>query len=65
MKRLRIPLLHASLVVVCVLTLYPVLWVVGLALDPAQGSAQSRRLWPLPAELPRGEFTITKRTVPA
>lgn len=41
-------LLHCALVLICFLTLYPVLWVVGLALDPAQGMAQGR-LWPLPA----------------
>ena len=49
MKRLKLAALHASLTMICVVTLYPVLWVVGLALDPEQGGAQSRRLWPLPA----------------
>ena len=56
MKRLRVPLLHMSLVLICAATLYPVLWVIGLALDPAQGGAQSRRLWPLPAELSLRSF---------
>jgi len=39
-------LLHAALVILCLVTIYPVLWVVGLALEPQQ--AQARRLWPLP-----------------
>jgi arabinogalactan oligomer/maltooligosaccharide transport system permease protein len=42
------PLIHAVLVVLCLLTLYPVLWVVGLALSPGQGFRPG--LWPLPAE---------------
>ena len=41
------PLTHAALVVICLLTLYPVLWVVGLALSPTQGFTPG--LWPLPA----------------
>jgi arabinogalactan oligomer/maltooligosaccharide transport system permease protein len=49
-------LLHAALVPICLLTIYPVLWVVGLALDPLQGAAQSRRLWPLPAHLSLRSF---------
>ena len=56
MKRLKLALLHASLTVVCVVTLYPVLWVVGLALDPEQGGAQARRLWPFPARLSLRSF---------
>jgi arabinogalactan oligomer / maltooligosaccharide transport system permease protein len=47
MKRLRTPLLHAALVILCLLTLYPVLWVVGMALSPSQGLMSG--LWPLPA----------------
>ena len=41
------PLTHAALVVICLVTLYPVLWVVGLALSPTQGFTPG--LWPLPA----------------
>lgn len=41
------PLVHVGLVLVCVVTLYPVLWVVGLALSPSQGFTAG--LWPLPA----------------
>jgi len=44
---MRTPLLHAALVVFCLATLYPVLWVVGMAISPGQGFAQG--LWPLPA----------------
>ena len=51
MKRARwsVPLIQAALVLICLVTLYPVLWVIGLALDPAQGVSQGGRLWPLPA----------------
>ena len=41
------PLVHAGLVLVCAATLYPVLWVVGMALSPGQGALTG--LWPLPA----------------
>jgi len=47
-SRWRMALVHAGLVGVCVLTLYPVLWVVGLALSPGQGFSAAG-LWPLPA----------------
>jgi arabinogalactan oligomer/maltooligosaccharide transport system permease protein len=40
------PVTHAALVVICLVTLYPVLWVVGLALSPSQGFTPG--LWPLP-----------------
>jgi arabinogalactan oligomer / maltooligosaccharide transport system permease protein len=56
-KRLKLMALHASLTVICVVTLYPVLWVVGLALDPEQGGAQARRLWPFPAHLSLRSFS--------
>jgi arabinogalactan oligomer/maltooligosaccharide transport system permease protein len=46
-KALKTPLLHAALVLLCLVTLYPVLWVVGLALSP--GQELSTGLWPLPA----------------
>jgi arabinogalactan oligomer/maltooligosaccharide transport system permease protein len=38
-SKLKVALLHAGLTVVCVLTLYPVLWVVKMALSPADGLA--------------------------
>src|SRR4029077_18467329 len=41
------PVTHASLVVICLVTLYPAVWVVGLALSPTQGFTPG--LWPLPA----------------
>jgi len=44
--RWKTPLIHAGLVLTCVLVLYPVLWVVGLALSPGQGFTHG--LWPLP-----------------
>jgi arabinogalactan oligomer/maltooligosaccharide transport system permease protein len=47
MRSLRTPLLHAALVVLCLVTLYPALWVVGMALSPRQGLVSG--LWPLPA----------------
>jgi arabinogalactan oligomer/maltooligosaccharide transport system permease protein len=47
MKSLRTPLLHAGLVALCLLTLYPVLWVVGMALSPSQGLMVG--VWPLPS----------------
>jgi arabinogalactan oligomer/maltooligosaccharide transport system permease protein len=49
-------LLHASLAAASFAAIYPVLWVVGLALDPQQGSAQGRRLWPLPPHLSLQSF---------
>ncbi len=55
MRSLRTPLLHAALVVLCLLTLYPVLWVVGMALSPSQGLVSG--LWPLPAHPTLANFT--------
>ena len=49
-------LLHASLVVICLVTIYPVLWVVGLALDPDQGATRGRGLWPFPAHVSLNSF---------
>ena len=39
---------HLFLIPICILTLYPVLWVVGLALSPGQAHL-AQGLWPLPA----------------
>jgi arabinogalactan oligomer/maltooligosaccharide transport system permease protein len=41
------PLTHMALVVICLVVLYPAVWVVGLALSPTQGFTPG--LWPLPA----------------
>src|SRR5437868_1098034 len=41
-------LLHMLLVVLCLITIYPVLWVVGLALSPSQDLAHG--ILPLPAD---------------
>ncbi|MGQ0507214.1 MAG: sugar ABC transporter permease [Myxococcaceae bacterium] len=52
MKRhpwLMVALLHAFLVVVCLLTLYPVLWVVKMALSPTTGLTLSAN--PFPSEV--------------
>lgn len=43
-------LLHCALVLICAATLYPVLWVVGLAIDPHAGMQQGGRIWPLPSD---------------
>ena len=53
----KIALLHAGLVVLSVATIYPVLWVVGLALDPEQGAARGRSLWPFPAQVSLRSFS--------
>ncbi len=50
MKRLKEAGIHAGLVTGCLLTLYPIFWVVGLALSPSP--SLEPRLWPFPA-LPR------------
>lgn len=47
--RLRLALTHAALLVATALTLYPVLWVLKMALSPGQGFALSPS--PLPHEL--------------
>src|SRR4051812_7469824 len=52
----RAMLVHAVLVLASFAAIYPVLWVVGLALDPAQGAAQARGLWPLPAHFSARSF---------
>jgi arabinogalactan oligomer/maltooligosaccharide transport system permease protein len=48
-SRWATPLIQAALVLITLVTLYPVLWVIGLALDPAGGATQGGRLWPLPS----------------
>src|SRR5258708_18028157 len=44
---MKTAMLHAALVALCLATLYPVLWVVGMAVSPSQGLVSG--LWPLPA----------------
>jgi len=46
MKQLRVAAVHAALLVACAGTLYPVLWVLKMALSPAQGFALSPTPWP-------------------
>jgi arabinogalactan oligomer/maltooligosaccharide transport system permease protein len=46
MKQLRVAAVHAALVLACAGTLYPVLWVIKMALSPAQGFALSPNPWP-------------------
>ena len=53
--KLRTALLHIALVLLCAITLYPILWVVGLAISPNQGLALG--LWPLPAHPTLNNFT--------
>jgi arabinogalactan oligomer/maltooligosaccharide transport system permease protein len=46
MRRLRAAAVHAILVLVCAATLYPVLWVVKLAVSPAEGQSLSANPFP-------------------
>jgi arabinogalactan oligomer/maltooligosaccharide transport system permease protein len=46
MKHLRVAAVHAALVIACAGTLYPVLWVIKMALSTAQGFALSPSPWP-------------------
>lgn len=48
-------LVHMGLVVLCVIVLYPLLWVVGMALSSQPGLQQG--LWPLPAQPSLVNFT--------
>lgn len=45
-SKLQVALLHAGLSVLCVLTLYPVLWVVKMALSPTDGMALTANPFP-------------------
>jgi arabinogalactan oligomer/maltooligosaccharide transport system permease protein len=53
-KALRQAAVHAALVVASVMTIYPVLWVVKMALSPSQGFALSPS--PLPRAVTLGNF---------
>jgi arabinogalactan oligomer/maltooligosaccharide transport system permease protein len=52
--KLKLAALHAAVIAACALTLYPVLWVVKLALSPAQAMALSVN--PLPKEVTAQHF---------
>ncbi|HXU72088.1 MAG TPA: sugar ABC transporter permease [Polyangia bacterium] len=54
MKALRTAGVHAALVVACVVTLYPVLWVIKMALSPTQGATLSPS--PLPTAVTLQNF---------
>ncbi|MBO4441067.1 sugar ABC transporter permease [bacterium] len=47
-------LMHVSLIVICGIVLYPVLWVIKMALSPSQGFSLSAN--PLPTEFYLGNF---------
>jgi arabinogalactan oligomer/maltooligosaccharide transport system permease protein len=51
MRALRTAAIHIALIIACALTLYPILWVVKMALSPTQGFSLS------PSPLPRA-FTL-------
>jgi arabinogalactan oligomer/maltooligosaccharide transport system permease protein len=63
MRSLRTPLLHAALVLLCLVTLYPALWVVGMALSPRQGLVSG--LWPLPSHPTLHNFAALLRETDA
>jgi arabinogalactan oligomer/maltooligosaccharide transport system permease protein len=46
MKALRTAGVHAALVIASIVTIYPVLWVVKMALSPSQGFSLSPSPWP-------------------
>ena len=54
MKALRTAGVHAALVVACIVTIYPVLWVIKMALSPAQGASLSPS--PLPTAVTLRNF---------
>jgi arabinogalactan oligomer / maltooligosaccharide transport system permease protein len=53
-KALRTAGVHAALVVACVVTIYPVLWVIKMALSPSQGASLSPS--PLPTAVTLRNF---------
>jgi arabinogalactan oligomer/maltooligosaccharide transport system permease protein len=55
-SKLQVALLHAGLSVMCVLTLYPVLWVVKMALSPTDGLALTVN--PFPDEVTFEHFRV-------
>jgi arabinogalactan oligomer/maltooligosaccharide transport system permease protein len=55
-SKLQVALLHAGLSVLCVVTLYPVLWVVKMALSPTDGL--SLTVNPFPSEVTFEHFRV-------
>jgi arabinogalactan oligomer/maltooligosaccharide transport system permease protein len=55
MRALRTAAIHAALVVACALTLYPILWVIKMALSPTQGFSLSPS--PIPTAFTLQNFT--------
>ena len=58
MKALRQAGVHAALVVACVVTIYPVLWVIKMALSPSQGATLAEALSDLDCRYPGLRFRI-------
>ena len=54
MKQLRTLGVHAALTVACIVTIYPVLWVIKMALSPSQGASLSAS--PLPSSVTLQNF---------
>jgi arabinogalactan oligomer/maltooligosaccharide transport system permease protein len=52
---------HAALLVVTAATLYPILWVIKMALSPAQGFALSANPWPSSVTLQNFTDVVTSR----
>ena len=51
---LKVALAHVAIVLITVITLYPVLWVVKMALTPSQAFASG--LWPFPEQVSLQNF---------
>lgn len=60
MKGGRLALVHAALVVACAVTLYPILWVIKMALSPSQGFSLSPS--PLPTTITFDNFIAVVTT---
>ncbi len=48
--------LHAALILICIVTLYPVLWVVKMALSSTDGMSLSVNPFPMPSEITLDNF---------
>jgi arabinogalactan oligomer/maltooligosaccharide transport system permease protein len=59
MKLARLAAVHAALLVATAATLYPVLWVIKMALSPAQGFALSASPWPTAVTLQNFTDVVT------
>jgi arabinogalactan oligomer/maltooligosaccharide transport system permease protein len=60
-QTLRLAAVHAALLVATAATLYPVLWVIKMALSPAQGFALSPSPWPTSLSLQNFTDVLTTR----